>query len=187
MIRAERTLALAALTFGAAISFVPQTAAQATTRTTAESQTTTTQNTGVVEMSARKSTFDVSLLNGVPLHGETRGANGIDYQAVVAVTVNGSVSTLHRLVLDRTHHTWFGYTLFADRVAGSSQIHLHFGQLRGFSMFQGVDLTGFQPGIPPAPLADKTVEVGVPVTLPLERDSDGNELLQDTLNFGPPS
>lgn len=169
MNRAARSLTLAALLAGAAFSFAQQT------------------SSGVTEVSARKSTFDVSVLNGVPLHGETRGANGLEYQAVVAVTVDRGVSTLHRLVIDRTHHLYFGYTLFADRVAASPDIHLHFGQLRSFSMFQGVDLTGFDPGRSPAPLTEKTVEVGVPITIPLEIDPQGSELLTDTLNFGPPA
>ncbi len=128
--------------------------------------------------------FDVSSLNGVPVHGEARGVNGLNFQPSVTVTVSGNRATLHRLFLDRTHHLYFGYDLLAVPEPGTARVHLSFSRLTDLAGFQGASTEGFLPGGRAVPFTDKAVRLGEPLTLPIETDDRGAVLLQDKLSFG---
>lgn len=132
----------------------------------------------------RSFVFDVSELNGFSIHGAARGVAGLDYSAGVSVSTPGSLPVLHRVILDRTHGTFFGYDLLVMPVDGGNRAHLHFAPLsdrRGFS----IDLEVFHPAMIDLP-ADETVPLATPVDVPLERNAQGQLLLRDQLIFGLP-
>lgn len=135
------------------------------------------------QMSTQRLVFDLTSLNGLPLHGEARGAEGLDYTAAVSVTVEDRHSILHRLFLDRRHHVYFGYDLVAYPLQGDTQVHLHFVPLAQLASFNGVDVADFHfraLALPP----DQTVQVDTPVDIPLELDAAGGRVMTDKLTFG---
>jgi hypothetical protein len=136
-------------------------------------------------MSHQTLVFDVSSLNGLPLHGEARGAEGLDYTAAVNITVEDSHSILHRLFLDRRHHVYFGYNLIAYPQQ-DGQVHLHFAPLTRLTSFSGIDSADFTFRSLPLP-PDQTVSINSPVEVPLEIDAAGGRILRDKLTFGPPA
>jgi hypothetical protein len=136
------------------------------------------------EMSSQKLEFNVSSLNGLPVHGDARGVDGLDYTAAVSVTTHGGRSVLHRLFLDRNEHVYFGYDLEAYQVEGQPEVHLHFTPLSDLSSFSGVDVSDLTPRTLALP-ADETVSVNAPIDVPLEIDTGGNRVLRDKLTFGP--
>jgi|HubBroStandDraft_4_1064222.scaffolds.fasta_scaffold321672_1 hypothetical protein len=130
--------------------------------------------------------FDISDLNGIPLHGEARGIPGLDYTSAIGVTIRENHSELHRIIVDRTHHLYFGYDLEALKVEGSPQIHLRFTPLTDLSSIHGIDLSLYTRGAITLP-TDQTVAIGSNFEVPLELDQNGNTILHDHLNFGPPN
>ncbi|HEX4154909.1 MAG TPA: hypothetical protein VHY48_04800 [Acidobacteriaceae bacterium] len=136
------------------------------------------------EMSQHVS-FDIPSLNGLPLHGTVHGEGGLDYTAAISVSALGGNAVLHRLIIDHTHHLYFGYDLSAYRVEGTQQVHLHFTPVTSLASF-GTDLTGYTPGEMVLP-ADSTIAVNSTFEVPLEKDQDGHTLLRDRLTFGPPN
>jgi hypothetical protein len=130
--------------------------------------------------------FDISDLNGIPLHGEARGIPGLDYTSAIGVTIRENHSELHRIIVDRTHHLYFGYDLEALKVEGSSQIHLRFTPLTDLSSIHGIDLSLYTRGSITLP-TDQNVAIGSNFEVPLELDQNGNTILHDHLNFGPPN
>jgi len=136
-------------------------------------------------MSSQRLEFNVTSLNGLPLHGQARGIEGLMYTSAVSVTTMDGKSELHRLIIDETHHLYFGYDLEAFRVEGAQQVHLHFSPLSTLSSFRGIDVTNCRPGdllTPP----DQTVDINVSFEVPLERSPQGDTVLRDKLTFGPP-
>jgi hypothetical protein len=130
--------------------------------------------------------FDINDVNGIPLHGEAHGIPGLDYTSAIGVSVRENHSELHRIIVDRTHHLYFGYDLEALKVEGSPQVHLHFTPLTDLSSIHGIDLSLYAPGAITIP-TDQTVAIGSNFEVPLEMDQNGNILLRDHLNFGPPN
>jgi len=130
--------------------------------------------------------FDISDLNGIPLHGIARGVEGLDYTSGIGVTVWHNHSELHRVIVDRTHHLYFGYDLEALKVEGSPQVHLHFTPLTDLSSINGIDLSLYARDAMTLP-QDQNVAIGSNMEVPLERDQSGNTILRDHLNFGPPN
>jgi hypothetical protein len=130
--------------------------------------------------------FDVSDLNGIPLHGVARGSEGLDYTSGISVTEWNKHSELHRIIVDRTHHLFFGYDLEALKVEGSPQVHLRFTPLTDMSSIRGIDLSLYTRGAMTLQ-PDQNVPIGSNFTVPLEQDQSGNSILTDHLNFGPPN
>ena len=52
--------------------------------------------------------FDINDLNGIPLHGEAGGVEGLDYTSAISVTVWQGHSELHHIIIDRNHKLYFG-------------------------------------------------------------------------------
>ena len=136
-------------------------------------------------MSTTRLEFNVSSLNGLPVHGEARGAEGLNYGAAVSVTVTDSRSVLHRLFLDKDHHIYFGYDLEAYKVQGQDQVHLHFRPLTSLTSFAGIDVTNFTFRSLELP-ADEAIPLNTPEEVPLEVNTGGGKVLRDKLTFGPP-
>jgi hypothetical protein len=135
-----------------------------------------------VPLSMRSLDFDVSSLGGYAVHGVARGVEGLDYSAGASVTTPGNDILLHRVILDSSHHLYFGYDveIFPSSLPG--KVHVHFmplSDLRGFHF----DASAFQPATIELP-ADKSVELGAPTEVPLET-ADGQTILRDTLTFTP--
>lgn len=135
-------------------------------------------------MATRSLEFNVSSLNGLPLHGAARGMQGLDYSAGASVGTVAGRTVLHRIFLDRSHRVYFGYDLIAIPSPGGHQVHLHFAQMIGLHGFN-VDPSAFRHVTITLP-ADETVPIDSPVRVPLEIDAQGTPLLLDTLTFGPP-
>jgi hypothetical protein len=137
-------------------------------------------------MSTTRLEFNVSSLNGLPVHGEARGAEDLNYSAAVSVTVTDSRSVLHRLFLDRNHKLYFGYDLEAYRVEGQDRVHLHFRPLSSLTSFAGIDVAGYTFRSLPLP-PDQTIAVNTSLEVPLEVSTEGGKVLRDQLTFGPPA
>ncbi len=135
-------------------------------------------------MDTRHATFDISSLNGVPVSGKTNARPGLDYEAAVSVTVEHKLVTLHRVIVDRTRGLYFGYDLVVERVTNQPLVHLHFAPLSSLQTFKGIQFDSLSPGVSPAPLQDKTVDLNAHVALPLENAQDGTALITDELRFG---
>jgi len=140
----------------------------------------------VVVPGPSQANFDIDDLNGIPVHGDARGIPNLDYTSAISVAVQGGYSVLHRMIVDRTHHLYFGYDLEALKVQGTSQVHLHFTPLTALGTMKGIDLSLYARGAMSTP-PDKTVDIGAIDEVPLEQDQSGNTILRDHLNFGPPN
>ncbi|MES2394139.1 MAG: hypothetical protein V4555_21075 [Acidobacteriota bacterium] len=136
-------------------------------------------------MSTARLEFNISSLNGLPVHGEARGAENLNYGAAVSVTVTDSRSVLHRLFLDKNHHIYFGYDLEAYKVEGQDQVHLHFTPLSSLTSFAGIDVSNFTFRSLPLP-PDQSVPLNAPEEVPLEINAAGGQVLRDKLTFGSP-
>lgn len=134
-------------------------------------------------MASRTLEFHISSLNGFNIDGRARGVEGLDYSAGASVSTPHDLPVIHRVILDRSHHLYFGYDLTVAP-AESGGVHLHFAplsDLRGFHFDPGA----FQPGsmdVPP----DHTAALGQPVEVPLELDANGAVMLRDTLTITAP-
>lgn len=136
------------------------------------------------QMDSRHTTFNISELNGIPVAGRTNALVGLDYEALVNVSVDHRVYTLHRLIVDRTRHLYYGYDLTALPAEEPSRVSLHFAPLSDLQSFKGVPFETLSPGVVRVPLADRVVDLGVPVILPIISGHDGGMVLADELRFG---
>lgn len=135
-------------------------------------------------MDTRHTTFNISELNGIPVAGRTNALVGLDYEALVNVSVDHRVYTLHRLIVDRARHLYYGYDLTALPAEEPSRVRLHFAPLSDLQSFKGVPFEALSPGVDRVPLADRLVDLGEPVILPLITARDGGTVLADELRFG---
>ena len=133
-------------------------------------------------MSSQRLEFDVSSLNGLTVHGEARGVEGLDYTAAVSISVHDNHSVLHRLFLDRNHNIYFGYNLEAWQVEGETAVHLRFSPLTSLSSFTGVDVSAYRPREMALP-SDQTIDINTPFEVPLELSDSGGRVLRDKLSF----
>ncbi len=136
------------------------------------------------QMDSRHTTFNISELNGIPVAGRTNALFGLDYEALVNVSVDHRVYTLHRLIVDRTRHLYYGYDLTALPAEEPSRVRLHFAALSDLQSFKGVPFEALSPGVVRAPLADRVVDLGVPVILAIITGHEGGTVLADELRFG---
>ena len=135
-------------------------------------------------MSSQKLDFTTTL-NGLPLHGQARGAEDLSYTSAISVSQYDGKTVLHRMIIDHNRHLYFGYDLMAYQVEGQMKVHLQFAPLTHVSSF-GVDLSQYTAvGLKTPP--EQTAQINTPVEVPLEQDGTGNTLLRDKLTFGPPA
>lgn len=136
------------------------------------------------QMDSRHTTFNISELNGIPVAGRTNALVGLDYEALVNVSVDHRVYTLHRLIVDRARHLYYGYDLTALPAEEPSRVRLHFAPLSDLQSFKGVPFETLSAGVGRVPLADRVVDLGVPVILPIITSHEGGTVLADELRFG---
>jgi hypothetical protein len=136
------------------------------------------------QIDSRHTTFNISALNGLPVAGRTNAQLGLDYDALVNVSVEHKIFTMHRLIVDRTRHLYYGYDLIALPADEPARVSLHFAPLSGLESFKGVPFDSLSPGAVRRPLADRIADLGVPVILPLIVANDGTTVLADELRFG---
>ena len=121
--------------------------------------------------------FKVNNMAGLNVYGAARGIPGLDYSAGVSVTSPETAPVLHRVILDRTHHNFFGYDLTITRVEDGTRLHLHFAplsDLRGFKFDHDLFHAAVM-SVPP----DSDVAPGTPTEVPLEVDAAGQVTLRD--------
>jgi hypothetical protein len=126
--------------------------------------------------------FDVQDLNGITLHGTTHAVENIDYFNAVAVTVQHNRSVLHRLIVDRTHHLFFGYDLEAFLAEGSSRVHVHFAHLSTLDSIEGIPLFLYKPAAMAVP-HDQDVSIGSTLETPIGLEQADNKFFHDQLTF----
>jgi len=136
------------------------------------------------QMDTRHTTFNISELNGIPVAGRTNAVLGLDYEALVNVSVDHRVYTMHRLIVDRARHLYYGYDLIAMPSEQPSRVSLHFAPLSDLESFKGVHFEALSPGRDSTPLTDRVVDLGVAVILPVITGRDGATVLSDELRFG---
>ena len=132
-------------------------------------------------MASRTLEFHVSSINGFNIDGKARGVEGLDYSAGASVSTPHDLPVIHRVILDRSHHLYFGYDLTLTPGDAPNRVHLHFASLsdlRGFHF----DPSAFQPGSMDIP-EDRTAALGEQTEVALELDDNNHTMLRDTLTI----
>ena len=127
--------------------------------------------------------FRANHVAGFDIHGQARGAPALDYSAGVSVTTLDDGPVLHRLFLDRTHRTFFGYDLRVVPTPEGTRVRLHFAPLSDIRGFQ-FDKAGFRQADIPIP-PDAMVAPGDPADIPLLTGLNGAVTLHETLTVTP--
>jgi hypothetical protein len=128
--------------------------------------------------------FHITDIGGFDIVGDARGVEGLDYSAGASVSTPHDLPVIHRVILDRSHHLYFGYDLTLTHGDNMAHVKLHFAplsDLRGFHF----DASAFQPGSMDVP-EDRIVNPGDPTEVVLELDAKGGTMLRDTLTVTRP-
>lgn len=135
-------------------------------------------------MASRTLEFHIASINGYNVDGSARGVEGLDYSAGASVSAPHDLPVIHRVILDRTHHLYFGYDLTLTPADAPNRVRLHFAplsDLRGFHF----DPSAFQPGSMDVP-DDRSANLGEAVQISLEINAKDETVLHDTLRVTNP-